>query len=273
MSSTGARVCRAPTASSCSRTTPATSCNELRVPRGRQPDGLWEDGRVAGAIAAGRLLVHHDGNAEPRPLHGESLHRVHQGRALRWMQSGRRTDARHMADAIGKASRGAIFGETLGRHEIGDPHPTQLRHLLLERHPVEEITDAIVDGGGGVTEALGHRHSIHHRYRRRGYVPRLASARADSSGHRLARGREPRFRAGRHPHDRAGGGSRRQRCADCVRSQPGAHRERHVAAGCSHLRCRRVHAVEPLLSPTRDRDERRADRRSWRRSVRSAGSV
>ena len=89
--------------------------------------------------------MHDDGHAQPRALHGVALYLVHQRGALRRTQTGRRADAGHVADAVGEMSGRSTLVETRRRHEVGDPHATELGNLLGQRHLAQQVLDTIYD--------------------------------------------------------------------------------------------------------------------------------
>ena len=74
----------------------------------------------------------------------------------------RETHQRHAspADAVGEMSGRSTLVETRRRHEVGDPHATELGNLLGQRHLAQQVLDTIVDGSGGIEVALGHSDSF-----------------------------------------------------------------------------------------------------------------
>ena len=125
----------------------ADALDQLGIPRRGEPDRLRELGRVARAQPGGALLVHDRRDPEPRVLDEVALDRVREHGALARCESGRRADARDLADAVLQPAGGALGREPSSRAKRSAPHATELRELLVERHTRKkrvEIHDGIL---------------------------------------------------------------------------------------------------------------------------------
>ena len=134
--------------------------DQRRVPGGAEAERHREVRRLRGDEAVQRLLVEHHGNPEPRVLEHPLLDGVGELGVLAraadvgpGLGSADLAGPRQLSDALAEQRGGAGRDEralgVLQRLE-GRPAGRQLRDLLLERHPPEQIGDALGHGARGV---------------------------------------------------------------------------------------------------------------------------
>ena len=126
--------------------------DELRVPRGRERNRLRKTRTALGHVSVQYLVVKNRGNAESRVFEQPFLHGVGKRRALAWIFTF--SLPRDLADAIfhdfggfGRREVTAIGSEICLRIDLRPvaPKTSQLRDLFFERHPREQIGDALFD--------------------------------------------------------------------------------------------------------------------------------
>ena len=130
--------------------------DERGIPRARETERLREGGGAAVGEPADRLLRAASTGMPSRVLlDGDVLDLVDERRRVLGEQSGGRADPGDLADAVGQqlARRGVV--ERVVADELVDPDGAQLRDLLLERHPAEQVGDAFVDRRRRVPVRLG----------------------------------------------------------------------------------------------------------------------
>ena len=120
---------------------------EVHVPGAGEADGHGEVRRPRSHEAVDRFLVEHGGDAEPRALDQELLHRVDVGHGLSRpaARSARHRDlarSRHLAHAVREHRlrlRGVEDPPLVLEGRLLLPHAAELGDLLLEGHPPQEI--------------------------------------------------------------------------------------------------------------------------------------
>jgi hypothetical protein len=91
------------------------------------------------------LLVDDRRDPEPRLLHEEALDLVGQRRDCRKLEVGRARHARDLSDPGAQARGGLARIEARALEDLEHPQRAELRELLVGRHAIQEIVDALVD--------------------------------------------------------------------------------------------------------------------------------
>jgi hypothetical protein len=128
----------------------------IGVPGGGQTQSLRKRGRAAMQEAAHSLFMNHARDPEPGALHQHLLDPIGELRRLIGEETGAGTDPRHLTDSVGELAGDPLGIERLVLDENRHPHRPELRDLLLQRHPPEQVGDPRVDRGGRIPIDLSH---------------------------------------------------------------------------------------------------------------------
>ena len=123
---------------------------ELGIERRRDADRLREHGRLTRHQARADLLVDDRRYAQSGVVEQVPLHVVREAGRLDRRQAARSAHPGDVADPVAQQGIGPVGFEPAAPRDLEDPDAAELRELLVDRHPAEDIGGAVARRGGRI---------------------------------------------------------------------------------------------------------------------------